>query len=81
MVDWKLSAFSQPQERDIYRLTVNFYFAGLFLILEGVIRYFICIIKVRLARRRSNMIRSNSIHTRPIMPQWCSSGVIDWGFG
>jgi hypothetical protein len=39
MVDWKLLAFSQLQERDIYRLTVKFYFASLFLIPEGVIRY------------------------------------------
>jgi hypothetical protein len=38
LVDWKLSALSQLQEGDIYRLTVKFYFAYLFLILEGVIR-------------------------------------------
>jgi len=37
MVDWKLSAFSQLQERDIYRLTVKFHFASFFLISEGVI--------------------------------------------
>jgi hypothetical protein len=49
MVDWKLSAFSQPQEREIYRLTVKFYFASFIPNTRRCDSILICIIEVRLA--------------------------------